>query len=151
MFSVDKYRQGFASWVALTVVFCTSLERLRRRKYQLFYTLHFAFLFFYLFAATHTPKFHFYGYLAMAIYGFDKLQRIARGCASYAERRPRAQAPTPGLAGGRLACNSHTSGPRVGTGHARSSGSRRWPVGRSCGSRSPSRAGRRRSSASTSF
>ena len=87
-----RYSRGFASWVALAVVFLTSIEWLRRKKYQVFYTLHFAFLLFYLFAGLHTPHFKFYGLCAMAIYGFDKLQRIARGCASYAERRPRAQA-----------------------------------------------------------
>jgi len=80
--AVEKYRLGLTSWVALAVVFCTSLEYLRRRKYQVFYTLHFSFLFFYLFAALHSSKFHWYGYWAMGIYGFDKLQRIVRGIVS---------------------------------------------------------------------
>lgn len=82
MLAYEKYTHGFISWLALAVVFLTSIEWLRRKKYQVFYALHFAFLFFYLFAAMHTPHFQFYGYLAMAIYGFDKLQRFARGVAS---------------------------------------------------------------------
>ena len=82
LFATPKYRDGFASWVGLVVVFATSIERLRRRKYQLFYALHFSFLAFYWFAWTHTPSFAFYGWWAMAIYGFDKLQRIARGVLS---------------------------------------------------------------------
>ena len=54
MLAYEKYKQGFVSWLALAVVFLTSIEWLRRKKYQIFYTLHFAFLFFYLFAALHT-------------------------------------------------------------------------------------------------
>ena len=85
MLDYDKYKNGFVSWLALLVVFCTSIEWLRRKRYEVFYALHFAFLLFYLFAALHTPKFKFYGFLAMAIYGVDKLQRLARG---YVSTRP---------------------------------------------------------------
>ena len=52
-------------------------------KYHIFYAAHFSFLLFYIFAALHTPTFHFYGWWAMAIYGFDKLMRIARGLLSW--------------------------------------------------------------------
>lgn len=61
LFSTPKYQDGFASWVALAVVFVTSIEWLRRKKYNVFYTLHFSFLLFYIFAWRHTPKFAFYG------------------------------------------------------------------------------------------
>jgi len=80
--SVEKYRNGLIAWIGLMVVFATSIEYLRRKKYNVFYAAHFSFFVFYAFAALHTPKFHFYGYAAMAIYGFDKLQRLARGYAS---------------------------------------------------------------------
>jgi len=79
MIAVAKYKEGFISWVALLVVLLSSIEYLRRKRYEVFYALHFAFLFFYLFAALHTPKFKLYGALAIVIYGADKLQRLARG------------------------------------------------------------------------
>jgi predicted ferric reductase len=82
MFAYSTRRSGVAAYIALLVVFLTSLERLRRRKYQVFYTLHFSFLFFYLFGAMHAPQFQWYGWLALFIYAFDKLQRIGRGIAS---------------------------------------------------------------------
>ena len=61
----------------------TSIEWLRRKKYNVFYALHFSFLFFYLFAWLHTPQFQWYGGVAMFIYGFDKLQRFVRGILSW--------------------------------------------------------------------
>ena len=90
MFSADvmgeeaaaKYGQGFGAWFALLVVFLTSIERLRRKKYHVFYALHFSFVFFYLFAALHSRAFRFYAWVACGIYGFDKLQRIAKGVLS---------------------------------------------------------------------
>lgn len=82
LFGEPKYRDGFAAWVGLAVVFLTSIEKLRRAKYHVFYALHFSFLAFYIFAWNHTESFRFYGWWAMAIYGSDKLLRIVRGVLS---------------------------------------------------------------------
>ena len=62
----------------LLVVFVRRSTTCATKKYNVFYALHFAFLGFYAYATLHA-EFHWYGYLAMAIYAFDKLQRIARG------------------------------------------------------------------------
>tara|TARA_B100000767_G_C19454038_1_gene405270 strand:+ start:284 stop:400 length:117 start_codon:yes stop_codon:yes gene_type:complete len=37
MLAYEKYTQGFVSWLSLLVVFLTSIEWLRRKKYQVLY------------------------------------------------------------------------------------------------------------------
>jgi hypothetical protein len=75
----DKHRTGLISWIFFLVVFLTSREGLRRFYFNWFYTLHFAFLGFYIGGIFHTSEFIPYAAVALSLYGFDRVVRFFLG------------------------------------------------------------------------
>jgi len=65
--------------VMLTVILGSSVEWVRRKRFETFFYSHFAFVLFYLFAAYHNPAVLPYVYAACAFYGLDRLIRIIWG------------------------------------------------------------------------
>eukprot|EP00727_Mastigamoeba_balamuthi_P005148 m51a1_g14631 ferric reductase (1061) ;mRNA; f:19649-23783 len=70
---------GLLGLAACLVVVATSVERVRRRAFSFFYFAHFAFVPFFVFAALHTRSFVPLCLVALAVWGADRLVRLAWG------------------------------------------------------------------------
>jgi len=77
--TVPKYHYGFWNWMFGMLLLCTSLEWVRRKKFEIFYYSHYAFVFFYLFAGLHTPTFMPYFYASLFFYCLDRFVRFFWG------------------------------------------------------------------------
>jgi len=69
----------YPAFAALVVLFFTSLDWIRRNKYEVFYYLHYFFVMFYLFGALHSNEMVVYTIIALVIYVLDRVIRIVYG------------------------------------------------------------------------
>lgn len=73
----DAY--GYVSFAGLVIIFLTSLEVVRRKKYEWFHFLHYSFVIFYVFGALHVSEMATYTIVAVVIYVLDRVIRIIWG------------------------------------------------------------------------
>ncbi|PRP81419.1 ferric reductase-like transmembrane protein [Planoprotostelium fungivorum] len=72
---------GLVAWICLLVIFVSSFEPLRRRFFEVFYTIHFSFLAFFVLACLHNSKFIPFGISAAILWGMDRMIRMIYGFA----------------------------------------------------------------------
>jgi len=70
---------GLISWIFSFGIFFSSLEIIRRKKYEVFYYLHYQFIAFLVFGALHSEKLRPFVIFAAGIWCFDKFMRIMWG------------------------------------------------------------------------
>jgi predicted ferric reductase len=76
----NQWYYGLGAWIALSLIFLTSIEWIRRRYFNFFFGSHFVFFAFYILGALHSAKsFLNLAYASAAIYGLDRLIRFAWG------------------------------------------------------------------------
>eukprot|EP00475_Leptophrys_vorax_P035023 TRINITY_DN5728_c0_g3_i1.p1 TRINITY_DN5728_c0_g3~~TRINITY_DN5728_c0_g3_i1.p1 ORF type:complete len:1084 (+),score=234.56 TRINITY_DN5728_c0_g3_i1:73-3252(+) len=76
----SKYWLGLYSWICMAVIYATSVNYLRRRHFNFFFFMHFAFVPAYVFGALHSVgSFRYYAFASVAVYGLDRLIRFFWG------------------------------------------------------------------------
>jgi len=75
----NKDNFGYPSLAALVVIFITSLDWIRRHKYEVFFYLHYFFIIFYLFGLLHSNEMLVYTIIAAILYVLDKVIQIIYG------------------------------------------------------------------------
>ncbi|PRP77243.1 endoglucanase (endo-1,4-beta-glucanase) (cellulase) [Planoprotostelium fungivorum] len=70
---------GLVAWVALLIMLFSSFEIFRRRLFEVFYTVHFSFLIFFVFGCLHNARFIPFAASAAAIYFIDRAIRFTYG------------------------------------------------------------------------
>jgi len=70
---------GFLAWVICLGLFFSSLQWIRRNRFEWFFYLHFLFIPYYVFGALHAPKFIPYMIAAVVFYGLDRVIRLFWG------------------------------------------------------------------------
>lgn len=78
-FTVVKYHYGFWATFSGVVLYVTSLEWVRRNKFQMFFWAHFSFFLFFAFSWLHSGECKFYVLASAALYGLDRLIRLLWG------------------------------------------------------------------------
>jgi len=77
--SANKDNFGYPSLAALVIIFITSLDYIRRNKYEVFFYLHYFFVIFYLFGLLHSNEMLVYTIIALILYVLDIVIRIIYG------------------------------------------------------------------------
>ncbi|PRP83649.1 glucooligosaccharide oxidase [Planoprotostelium fungivorum] len=70
---------GIIAWVSLLVMLISSYEFFRRRFFEVFYTVHFTFIVFFVFGCLHNKRFIAFAISAAAVYLIDRIMRSIYG------------------------------------------------------------------------
>jgi len=79
VFTFPKYITGTIAWIFLVIIFLTSFGFIRRRAFNFFYTMHFAFIGFYIVAAFHSTVFIPFAAAAGVLWIGDRIIRLIYG------------------------------------------------------------------------
>eukprot|EP01119_Soliformovum_irregulare_P018413 TRINITY_DN5635_c0_g1_i1.p1 TRINITY_DN5635_c0_g1~~TRINITY_DN5635_c0_g1_i1.p1 ORF type:complete len:913 (+),score=232.87 TRINITY_DN5635_c0_g1_i1:47-2785(+) len=72
---------GWTGWAFSLFILGTSIDPIRRKFYEIFHLVHYAFIGFFVFGCLHNPKFVPFTIAACCLYLFDKILRILWGAA----------------------------------------------------------------------
>jgi len=75
------YIYGLVSWISALLLWISSIDWMRRQKFQLFLYSHYIFFAFYILGALHNEDFLYYAIVAGILYVLDRILRFAWGAA----------------------------------------------------------------------